>query len=147
MSTAPPPVTLQPIGVVRSPFKSLGDCPRQGPEEPAASVIEIDPAWVEGLDGLRPGCDLWVICRLRTEAEVLLKVHPRGDRGQPARGVLATRSPNRPCPLSLTLVRVEAIDKGRITVRGLEMIDGTPVLDIKPYVKGVDAPREGEGGP
>ncbi len=146
MPDAPPPVTLQPIGVVRSPYKTTRDCPRQGPGEPVVSVIEIAPAWTEGLDGLRPGQDLWVICHLRVDGPVRLTVHPRGDRSRPARGVLATRSPRRPCPLSLTLVRVVEIKGGRITVRGLEMIDGTPVLDIKPYLAGVDTPQEGEGG-
>lgn len=137
---AAPPIQLTPIGVVRSPYKTPGDCPRQGPENPTLSVIEIDPAWAQGLDGLRPGHHLWVICLFQTGGEVHLKVHPRGDHSRPTRGLFATRSPRRPSPLSLTLVRIKAIEGSRLTVQGLEMIDGTLVLDLKPYLRGVDAP-------
>jgi tRNA-Thr(GGU) m(6)t(6)A37 methyltransferase TsaA len=131
------------IGVVRSPFPSREGCPRQGPEQPVSSLIEIDPRWLPALEGLEPGQDVWVICWFTSRGQMPLLVHPRGDRTRPRRGLFATRSPNRPSPLSLTLVRIEAIDGGRITVRGLEMIEGTPVLDLKPYLPGVDEPQGG----
>lgn len=131
---------VQAIGVVRSPFNTPDDCPRQGPELGEVSVIEIDPKWAPALDGLSTGQDIWVICFFEPKGPPKLMVHPRGDLSARARGVFSTRSPKRPSPLSLTLVRIIDIAGGRLTVRGLEMVDGTKVLDIKPYSPNVDAP-------
>ena len=133
-----------PIGVVRSGLKELGEAPKQGPEAGTRAVIEIEPAWREGLEGLAPGCWLWVLCHFDQAGPPKPKVHPRGDRSRPLVGVFATRSPHRPNPISLTLVRLEAIADGRLTVRGLEAVDGTPVLDLKPWSPGVDRPWEQE---
>ena len=132
---------VEPIGWVRSPWSQTGEAPHQGPEEGAESVIEVDPRWAEGLRGLEPGRDLWVICYLHQTKEPKVMVHPKGDRSRPLTGMFNTRSPHRPSPLSLTLVRLLAKEGTRLTVCGLDMIDGTPVVDIKPYVAGVDQPR------
>jgi len=131
-----------PIGMVRSGLKDLAGAPKQGPEAGLSATIEIDPAWAEGLQGLKPGRWLWVMCSYDRADRAKLKVHPRGDHSRPLTGVFNTRSPHRPNPISLTLVRLEDIQGTRLTVRGLEAVDGTPVLDIKPYVPGVDRPRE-----
>jgi tRNA (adenine37-N6)-methyltransferase len=69
-------------------------------------------------------------------------VHPRGDASRPLTGLFNTRAPSRPNPIGLTLVRLLAINENSLTVKGLEALDGTPVLDIKPYVPGIDQPRE-----
>jgi len=135
------PFKVEPIGRVRSPWSQTGEAPHQGPEEGAESVIEVDPRWAEGLSGLEPGRDLWVICYLHQVKGPKVMVHPRGDRSRPLTGMFNTRSPHRPSPLSLTLVRLLAREGTRLTVRGLDVIDGTPVVDIKPYVAGVDQPR------
>jgi len=132
----------RPIGVVRSCLKSLDAAPKQGPESGLSAVIELDPQWREGLEGLTPGRWLWVLCHYDRANRTKLKVHPRGDHSRPLTGVFNTRSPHRPNPISLTLVRLEAVEGGRLTVRGLEALDGTPVLDLKPWVPGVDQPRE-----
>ena len=105
------------------------------------AVIELDPAWAQGLEGIAPGRWLWVLCLFDQAKEPKLMVHPRGDRSRPQTGLFNTRSPHRPNPISLTLVRLEALKGNRLTVRGLEMIDGTPVLDIKPWSEGIDHPR------
>lgn len=142
-------LTLRPIGMVRSPLAEPGQAPRQGPETGLQAVIEIEPRWVPGLTGLEPGRDLWVICHFHLSPEPELMVHPRGDRSRPLTGVFNTRSPKRPCPLALTLVRLLSLEQGpggaRLTVLGLEAVDQTPVLDLKPYVPGLDQPRAGGG--
>lgn len=139
---------LRPIGVVHSPLSDPAQAPQQGPEAGTLAVIELEPQWAQGLTGLAPGRDLWVICHFHLSPGPKLMVHPRGDRDRPPTGVFNTRSPRRPCPLSLTLVRLLAIDEGpagpRLTVRGLEAVAGTPVLDLKPYAPGLDQPS-GDG--
>lgn len=140
----PAPALYRPIGVVKSALKDLDAAPPQGPEAGVTAVIELDPAWSEGLEGLAPGRWLWVLCWFDKAKEPKLKVHPRGDRSRPLTGMFNTRSPHRINPISLTLVRLEAVENNRLTVRGLEMIDGTPVLDIKPWVAGIDQPRGDE---
>lgn len=139
------PVTLSPIGVVRSPYQSPGEAPHQGPEAGGQAVIALDPALAQGLTGLTPGRDLWVICHFHQTPGPKLLVHPRGDQTRPLTGIFNTRSPKRPCPLSLTLVRLvdlrQSPEGPLLTVRGLEAIDGTPVLDLKPYAPDLDLPR------
>ena len=134
------PVRLQPIGKVRSPLAMRSQAPPQGPEAGLEAVIEIDPAWREGLTGLAPGRDLWVIYHFHRADPPALLLRPRRDPRRALTGVFNTRAPNRPAPLGLTLVRLVAMEQGRLTVRGLEALDGTPVLDIKPFQPGLDQP-------
>lgn len=138
------PVRLEPIGVVRSALTKAYQAPKQGPEAWLLSVIEIAPAWREGLTGLAPGRDLWVIYHFHQAETTALMVHPRHDPTRDLTGVFNTRSPRRPAHLGLTLVRLVGVEDGRLTVRGLEALDGTPVLDIKPYVPGLDQPAPPE---
>jgi tRNA-Thr(GGU) m(6)t(6)A37 methyltransferase TsaA len=142
------PVTLNPIGVVRSPYQSPDQAPHQGPEAGGQSVIALDPGLAPGLSGLAPGRDLWVICYFHQTPGSKLLAHPRGDQTRPLTGIFNTRSPKRPCPLSLTLVRLLDVclspEGPLLIVRGLEAIDGTPVLDLKPYAPDLDLPRGDE---
>jgi L-fuculose-phosphate aldolase len=132
---------LEKIGTVRSPWRRREQAPRQGAEAGATAVIEIEPVWREALEGIEPGRHLWVVCYLHQADEPRLRVHPRGDPSRPLTGLFNTRSPARPSPLGLCLVEVLAVEEGRLTVRGLDAIDGTPVVDLKPYLPGVDQPR------
>lgn len=138
------PISLEPIGVVRSAYAQAEQAPRQGPEAGLRSVIEIAPAWRQGLTGLTPGRDLWVIYHFHQARGTTLMAHPRHDPSRTLTGVFNTRSPERPAHLGLTLVRLLAVEDGRLTVRGLEALDGTPVLDLKPYVPGLDQPAPPE---
>jgi tRNA-Thr(GGU) m(6)t(6)A37 methyltransferase TsaA len=133
---------VKPIGVVRSPYASRKDAPKQGPEAGGESVIELDPKWSGALEGIEPGRDLWVLTYFHAAEQPRLKIHPRGDPSRPLTGLFNTRAPSRPNPIGLTLVRLVALEGNRLTVRGLEALDNTPVLDIKPYVPGVDQPKE-----
>lgn len=131
------PFLLQPVGVVRSPLKSRENCPKQGSEGAPDAWLEIDPAFTEALDGLTVGCEIFVLTWLHKAQRDLLKVHPRGNPAQPLRGVFATRSPHRPNPIGLHRVEIlEIQESGRVRVRPLEALDGTPIVDIKPVIRG-----------
>ncbi len=134
--------SVTPIGVVRSPYSSRQEAPKQGPEAGGESVIELTPEWSGALEGLEPGRDLWVLTYFHMADQPSIKIHPRGDSSRPLTGLFSTRAPNRPNPIGLTLVRLLTIQGNNLRVRGLEALDNTPVLDIKPYVPGVDQPRE-----
>lgn len=116
------------IGVVRSRFAEPAEADVMRREE---SALVIDPAFAEGLEGLQPGDALMVIYVLDRVAEARLKVHPRGDPTKPLKGVFATRSQYRPNPIGLTGVRVLAVEGNIVRVRGLDALDGSPILDLK----------------
>jgi tRNA-Thr(GGU) m(6)t(6)A37 methyltransferase TsaA len=97
--------------------------------------LEIDPAFTEGLDGITPGRELVVLTWFHEAQRNILKVHPRGNPANPLRGVFATRSPDRPNPIGLHRVTViEVEERGRLRVGPLEVLDGTPIIDIKPVL-------------
>jgi tRNA-Thr(GGU) m(6)t(6)A37 methyltransferase TsaA len=93
---------------------------------------------LKGLDGIQAGDKLFVMCWFHMADRETLRVHPRGNRTIPKRGVFATRSPARPNPIGLCLVDVLAVDGPIIKVRGLDAVDGTPVVDLKPYITALD---------
>jgi tRNA-Thr(GGU) m(6)t(6)A37 methyltransferase TsaA len=96
------------------------------------SRIVLDPALTEGLKGLGPGQRIMVVfCFHRSRGFDLLQ-HPQGDRSRPRRGVFALRSPRRPNPIGVTVVELVAVEGNVLRVRGLDAINGTPVLDLKP---------------
>ncbi len=124
---------VQPVGFVRSPLTSLEGCPKQGAEGAPEAWLEIDPAFSEALEGLFAGQEIIVLTWLDKGRRDLLRVHPRGNPEAPLKGVFATRSPHRPNPIGLHRVEILEIQRrGRIRVRPLEALDGTPVIDIKP---------------
>jgi L-fuculose-phosphate aldolase len=132
-----PGFLLVPIGVVRSSLKSLEECPKQGREGGPEARLEIDAAFAGALDGLATGQEILVLTWLDKGRRDLLKVHPRGNREAPLRGVFATRSPDRPNPIGLHRVEILEIDNmGRFRVCPLEALDGTPIIDIKPVLAG-----------
>jgi tRNA (adenine37-N6)-methyltransferase len=99
----------------------------------AESRIVLQPSLVEGLKGLEPGQQIMVVYYFHRSPERYdLLQHPRGDRSRPARGVFALRSPQRPNPIGVTLVDLISIEGNVLRVRGLDAINGTPVLDLKP---------------
>jgi tRNA-Thr(GGU) m(6)t(6)A37 methyltransferase TsaA len=125
-----------PIGYVHSTLKERSDAPRQGWDGAPDARLEIHPDFVLGLEGIESGQDIWIFTWLHESQRSVLKVHPRGDRNNPRMGVFATRSPDRPNPIGLHRVKVLSVDgEGRLQVRGLEAIDGTPIVDIKPVLE------------
>lgn len=97
----------------------------------AESRIILDPSLVEGLQGLEPGQQIMVVFYFhRSEGYDLLQ-HPRGDQSRPKRGVFALRSPRRPNPIGVTMTDLISVEGNVLWVRGLDAINGTPVLDLK----------------
>ena len=98
----------------------------------AESQIFLDPTLVEGLAGLELGQKIMVVFYFHRAQGYDLQQHPRGDATRPQRGVFALRSPRRPNPIGVTVVDLLALDGNVLTVGGLDAINGTPVLDLKP---------------
>ena len=123
---------------MRSKLKRREDCPKQGYEGAPDAWLEIDSALSDGLDGIIAGCEVIVLTWFHEATRGTLKLHPRGNPENPLRGVFSTRSPDRPNPVGLHRVEVLEIDmQGRLRVRPLEALDGTPVIDIKPILRRV----------
>jgi tRNA-Thr(GGU) m(6)t(6)A37 methyltransferase TsaA len=127
---------ISPIGYVRSTLRERSGAPRQGWEGAPNARLEIDPAFVQGFDGLKAGEVIWVFTWLHEAQRSVLKVHPRGDVRNPIKGVFATRSPDRPNPIGLHRAKVLSVEADRwLQVQDLEAIDGTPIIDIKPVIE------------
>ena len=131
-----PMFTFTPIGYVRSPFTETKQVPRgPGARHEAEGFLEIDKKFEEGLldvEGFSHVYVVWVFDR--SEGYELTGTPPTDDRPH---GVFATRSPYRPNPIALTTVEVLGREGNRVRVRGLDMLDGTPILDIKPYLSSI----------
>jgi tRNA-Thr(GGU) m(6)t(6)A37 methyltransferase TsaA len=125
---------IRPIGTVSSNLKTLDAAPRQADEGAPEAWLVFEPEAVAGLRNIRPGDDLILITWLDRARRDVLSVHPRGDASRSAEGVFSTRSPHRPNPLGLHDVKVTAVEGGRLRVQGLEAIDGTPIVDVKPVL-------------
>jgi tRNA-Thr(GGU) m(6)t(6)A37 methyltransferase TsaA len=128
---------LRPIGVIRSILRTRHGAPKQGSEGAPDSWLEVNSFATRGLDGLVVGNDIIVVTWLHRARRDVLRVHPRSDRRRPLTGVFATRSPDRPNPLGLHRVTVRSLAKNRLRIGPIEAIDGTPVIDIKPVLSGL----------
>ena len=122
------------IGTIQSEIKDLDSAPKMEDEAGAVRArIVMDPAYAEALDGLEPGAKLELFTWFHKSDRTVLKVHPRGNKSNPIRGVFSTRSPARPNPIGLHRVTLVAMEEPlTLVVEPLEAIDGTPVIDIKP---------------
>jgi tRNA-Thr(GGU) m(6)t(6)A37 methyltransferase TsaA len=132
------PVTFTPIGVIRSPYTDIAGMPVQAAG--AAGVvgtIELEPAYAPGLRDIEGFSHLILLYHLHLIREPALEVVPFLDTV--SHGVFATRSPKRPTPIGLSVVRLLAVEGTRLTIEGVDMVDGTPLLDLKPYVPAFDA--------
>ncbi len=125
--------TVRPIGRVENGITQLSNVVWEDVE----SRVVIDPAFAEGLTGIEDFSHVIVVCYLHRQepmSDGSLLVHPENRQEIPAVGVFATRSPRRPNPIAITAVPLLRRDGNVLLVRGLDMADGTPVLDIKPYL-------------
>jgi len=125
---------LRAIGRVHSSIKTRSEAPRQGSEGAPDAWLEVDRFAAEALDGLKAGDEVIVLTWLHQAGRDTLKVHPRGQKHNPLTGVFATRSPDRPNPIGLHQVTIRKIENQRLLVGPIEVIDGTPVVDIKPVL-------------
>lgn len=119
------------IGRIETPWTVRADCPKRGdPEAGPDCTLVLDPRWMPALKGVAPGDYCQVLYWMDRARRDLLTQSPRDD-GQTI-GTFALRSPNRPNPIASSMVRLIAVDGPRLTVRGLDCVSGTPLLDIKP---------------
>jgi tRNA (adenine37-N6)-methyltransferase len=131
-------ITMTAIGAVQTPFTATSEIPK-GPDakHDADGVIEIDSAFEAGLQDIEGFSHLFVLWAFHKAGGYDLVAHPPSD--DRPHGVFATRSPQRPNPIGLTVVQLLGRDGRRLRVRGVDMLDGTPVLDIKPYLSSIPA--------
>ena len=132
-------MTLVPIGTVKNNVKE----PQEDNWEAVISEIVINKEYEQALDqieGFSHAIVLYWMSRIAPARRAVLKVHPKRRKDLPLVGVFATRSPARPNPIGLTTVKVLKRRGNILKVKGLDAIEGTPVLDIKPYLPGYDSP-------
>ena len=129
-------IVIEPIGLVRSTLRDLGDAPCQAFEGAPAATLEIDPEFAPAVHRVMPGTELIVVTWLHQADRSVLQTHPMDDKRIPLTGVFATRSPGRPNPIGLHRVTVIGIDPpASVHVDALEAVDGTPILDLKIAMK------------
>ena len=131
-------LTLSAVGTIRSPILDLDAAPCQGDEGAPPVWIELEAGLAPAAEGLVTGDEIVVLTWLHLAARDVLHVHPRGDVSRPRAGVFATRSPDRPNPIGLHDATVLEVDGARLRVAGVEAVDGTPVVDIKPRLGAID---------
>ena len=133
-----PDITLRPIGFVRNEIKQ----PMREGWEKVISEVVVNESLSEALDGLEEFSHIIVIYwmhRIDTTGKRPTKVHPMGRGELPLVGLFATRSPNRPNPIGKSTVKLLQRQGNTLKVEGLDALDGTPVLDIKPYIPRYDS--------
>ena len=132
------PLRLTPVGVVHSPYKEPADLPPPafappGFFERSKGTLEVRPEYAPALDRLEEYSHIIVLFHFHKAGPAKLKAVPPGETRE--RGIFATRSPHRPNPVGMTVLRLLRRDGAVLEVSGLDIVDGTPVLDIKPYTR------------
>jgi tRNA-Thr(GGU) m(6)t(6)A37 methyltransferase TsaA len=132
------------IGRIRTPWMRREDCPKNAREAQALCTLELDPRWAKGLKGVESRTHIVVLYWMdRSRRDLILQV-PRHYGEQ--RGTFALRSPARPNPIAMSVARLVNVEDARLSVIGLDCLDNTPLLDIKPYFASTDAvPDAGVG--
>jgi tRNA-Thr(GGU) m(6)t(6)A37 methyltransferase TsaA len=128
--------TFRPIGTVESPYKESSEIPKGlGVKHDAEGVLNVLTEFEAGLADIEGFSHLFVIWVFNRSSDFELTACPPSDNRE--HGVFATRSPRRPNPIALTVVQLLGRDHARLQVRGVDMLDGSPILDIKPYLSSV----------
>ena len=130
-------ITYRPIGVIRTPYKEPRGTPIQPPgARGIEGTVELAPEYRPGLKDLEGFSHVILLYHFHLAEDRSLRVRPYMD--DETRGVFATRIPGRPNPIGLSIVRLMGVDGGTLRVQDLDIVDGTPLLDIKPYVPAFD---------
>ena len=124
--------TLKFIGEVHSPLKNIEDCPLQENEDAPEATIEIYPDYLEGIKDLKPGSGIILFTWLHQADRTVISCVTRRNYNSPKVGVFSTRSPDRPNPIGMHSVKIISIKNNLIKVSSLEVLDQTPLVDIKP---------------
>jgi tRNA-Thr(GGU) m(6)t(6)A37 methyltransferase TsaA len=125
------------IGRIRTPWSSREQCPKNARESEAICTLEVDPRWAAALSGVESCTHLVVLYWMNRSRRDLVIQAPR--HYEVGRGTFALRSPARPNPIAMSVVRLIGIEGTTLSVVGLDCLDGTPLLDIKPYFASTDA--------
>lgn len=135
---------MRPIGVIHSPYTEKGQTPIQPSRSQAPGSVEVYPEFAEGLQGLEGFSHIIILYIFHQSKGYSLRVKPFLDHQE--HGLFATRYPYRPNPIGLSIVRVEGIHANILNVADLDVLDGTPLLDIKPYVPDFDVRENARTG-
>jgi tRNA-Thr(GGU) m(6)t(6)A37 methyltransferase TsaA len=134
-------ISFEPIGIIHSPFQTLEGMPIQPTSQASRpGLVEIYPAYVEGLKDLDGFSHIYLIYHLHKAAGYQALVTPFLDKQQ--RGLFATRAPRRPNPIGLSLVQLDRIEGNQLHITRLDVLDQTPLLDIKPYIPEFESQQE-----
>jgi tRNA-Thr(GGU) m(6)t(6)A37 methyltransferase TsaA len=124
------------IGTIHSALKTLEDCPLLENENAPEAVVEIFDDFVDGIKNIKPGAEIILFTWLHRADRTVLKTKPRNNPNALMTGVFSTRSPDRPNPLGIHFVKViSVLPDNKLQVGGLEVLDMTPLIDIKPDLK------------
>ena len=137
------PFEILPIGVIRTPFKTREACPRQGRPSGAEGKVILRRDLLPGLKDVE-GYSFLILLSFFDQAD-RARLQTQTPHGPEIRGVFATRSPNRPNPIGLHIVELLKMEGTHLHVRGVDCLDGTPLIDIKPYVADLDSVPEATG--
>jgi tRNA-Thr(GGU) m(6)t(6)A37 methyltransferase TsaA len=132
------------IGRIRTPWKRREDCPKNPRESDAVCTVEVDPRWVEGLSGLETVSHVLLLYWMDKARRDLVLQSPRHYTER--RGTFALRSPARPNPIAASVARLLRIDGNTLSVVGLDCLDNTPLIDIKPYFASTDSVPDAQVG-
>lgn len=124
--------SLKFIGKIHSTLKRIEDCPLQENEDAPEAEIIIFPEFKEGIQDIKVGSQILLLTWLHQADRSILKCYPRNNRDAPFIGVFSTRSPDRPNPIGIHKAKVNSISDESIKVSALEVLDQTPIIDIKP---------------
>jgi len=139
------PLQFTPIGIIHSPFTETAGMPIQPTGARAAlGTILLDPAYEAGLQDLAGFSHIYLLYHFHRSMPMRLRVVPFLDTRE--HGIFATRAPVRPNPIGLSIVELVDISGNRLTVHGIDVLDGTPLLDIKPYIAAFDRIDESRSG-
>jgi tRNA-Thr(GGU) m(6)t(6)A37 methyltransferase TsaA len=124
--------TLKFIGKIHSSLKKMEDCPLQENENAPGATIEIFSGYNEGIKDLKAGSQILLLTWLDKADRTVIKCYPRNNKEAPVIGVFSTRSPDRPNPVGIHTVEVLSVEDNKIKISALEVLDQTPLIDIKP---------------
>lgn len=138
-----PTITLKAIGIVKNGVKEILPAGNNWWRDIISEIV-IDSKLTDALDGIENYSNIIVLYWMNRipEGKMPLKIHPRGNKEIPIRGLFATRTPNRPSRIGKTTVNLLERKGNVLKVKGLDALDGSPVIDIKPYAPDYDAPSE-----
>ncbi|MBN2421743.1 tRNA (N6-threonylcarbamoyladenosine(37)-N6)-methyltransferase TrmO [Candidatus Woesearchaeota archaeon] len=137
-------IKLKPIGIIHSEFKQKGNVPIQPSFSKSAGKVEVFPEYESGLKDLDRFSHIYLIYYFHKSENYELLVRPYLDEIQ--RGLFSTRAPNRPNNIGISVVELEKIEKNILHIKGVDIVDKTPLLDIKPYIKKFDIKNNAKEG-